>query len=117
LALTRRQRAYQLKDTIWVRIKRMSSYSGVAKLILEGRPEVDVQAHLNTDVHDLRKPWGGYLTSDNPSLVTVTGGTTGRLRLSGGREGALMCQDVQTDVGSSGLLVRVVVLGKDEAPY
>lgn len=77
----------------------MSGYNGLAKLVLESRPEYAVQAHLTTNGNDLRRPWGGYLTSDNPALLTLVGGTSGRIRLSNGREGALTCQDVQTDMG------------------
>lgn len=95
----------------------MSGYSGPATLILEDRPESVVQAHLTTDVNDLRKSWSGHLTSGNPTLVTLTGGVAGRIRLPSGSDGALICQDVQSNMGQHGISIRIVVLGDGEAPY
>jgi hypothetical protein len=95
----------------------MSGYSGPVDLMLEDKPESTVQAHLSTNVHDLRKPWGGYLTTDSPALLTVTGGASGRIRLPNGREAALTCQDVQPDMGPSGLSIRIIILGDGDAPY
>lgn len=95
----------------------MSGYSGLATLIVEGRPESAVQAHLSTNINDLRKPWGGHLISDNPTLVTLTGGAVGWIRLPNGGEGALTCQDVQPNIGQNGISIRIVVLGDGDAPY
>jgi hypothetical protein len=95
----------------------MSGYSGPANLMLEDRPESTVQAHLSTNVHDRRKPWGGYLISDSSTLLTATGGASGRIRLPNGREAALTCQDVQPEMGPSGLSIRIVILADGDAPY
>jgi len=95
----------------------MSGYSGLATLIIEGRPESAVQAHLRTNINDLRKPWSGHLTSDNPVLATLTGGAAGRIRLPDGSEGALICQDVQPNIGQNSISIRIVVLGDGAAPY